>query len=207
MAVSVMTPLQASDMNIVASLWQFLYQNVKIPYDIAALAAGLNQGLTLNQNGTYTPDTTGLGLLDTDIDRDDFYQRVPVVGFVLDDIRTRHSTPTGAGDGANNEWRSVLLRAVPALRTAPDGTQAPDKMAHRMLKTYLWNAIGRSFIMPIVDNSQARVSNKFPQIGYAEIHGAEMPRPPSFKNQLVIDRRDFDVLFELKMGVATSDGL
>jgi hypothetical protein len=208
MANGVMTTAQASDSNILVSLWQHIYQNIKVPYDIAALNAGLSQGVTLIRDGTYVPDALGLGIIDEDIDRDDFFSRVPAVGYEFDDSTARTPRATGLGDGANYEYRSVRFRAIPAIKLAVDNTtQSPDKVAHRLLKDAVWNAIGRRFKIDIVDGTQPLVNNKFPVVGYAEIKRPEFARQPSFKNQLIIDRRDFDLTFQLKLAVATSDGL
>ena len=207
MVNNVLTTAQASDANLVCSIWQYLVTKVKVPYDAAATTAGLNAGYALNKNGTYAIDAMGLGVLDAEIDQDDLYKRVPVVAYTLDSHTAKSPESTGCGDGANYEYRTVKLTCVPTITLTADGIQSPSRFAYLTLKTVVWNAIGRSFIMPIVDSTQAKVNGLYPNIGYAEIHNATPPHRAPFKDWLVIDRRDFDVSFVLRIGVATADGL
>jgi len=194
-------------MNFTASIWQYLFLQLKTQYDTAALAAGLNQGYTLQKNGLYTTDNLGLGILDSDIDRDDLYKRVPVVGYEVDDSQAKAPVSTGMGDGANWEYRSYKLTCVPAVDIALNGTVTPSRIGYLLLKDMAWAVIGRCFIIPYVDYYSGLTKGLYPQISYMEIHNQVPPHRAAFKDYLVLDRRDFEIRFQVCAPVQTLDGL
>lgn len=196
--------------NLNSSLWQWLYQSVKIPYDVAAAEAFMNAGLQLSKDSTYNADGKGLGILDMDTDADGLFKRVPCIGYGLDTIGgSPKPKPLGTGDSANWEYHKVLFQCVPVVNVASDtnATQSTNRLAIMLLQTAVWNAVGRSFSFPLVDSTQPRVNNMYPQIGYAEILNPMIPKRPTYKDALVIDRRDFNVEFDFRFGIATFDGL
>jgi hypothetical protein len=206
----VLPNIYGSYQNLNSSLWQMIYQSIKIPYDAASALAGLNTDLQLSKDSTYVNDGKGMGILDMDTDADGLFKRVPVVGYGLD--TTGGAPPpktTGAGDGANWEWHKVLFQCVPVVNQSTDSnlTQSTNRLAIMILQTAVWNAVGRTFSFPIVDSTQPRVNNMFPQVGYAEIKNPVMPRRPTYKDALVIDRRDFNVEFDFRVAIATADGV
>lgn len=196
--------------NLNTSLWQFIYTSIKGPYDIAAAAAGLNNGLQLNKDSSYTVDNFGLGILSMDTDSDGLFKRVPNIGYGLDTTgQSPKPTSTGAGDGANWEYHKVLFQCVPVVNQAtdPNATQSTIRLATMILQTAVWNAAGRSYSFPIVDSTQPRISNLYPQVGYAEILSPCQPKRPVYKDALVIDRRDFNIEFDFRVAIATFDGV
>jgi len=194
-------------MNYVASIWQYLFTQLKAEYDTASLAAGLNQGYALQKNGIYLVDTNGLGILDTDFDQDTFYKRVPVIGYTVDEGQAKSPISTGMGDGANWEWRNIKLTCVPTVNIAVDGTTTPSRISYLLLKDMAWALIGRSFIIPYVDYYSGKIDGLYQQIGYMQICDAIPPKRAAFKDNLIIDRRDFDISFQVKIAVLTRDGL
>jgi hypothetical protein len=203
-----LTNAQATDLNLLFSIDQFLLQYVKAPYDAASAAQGINQGIQTQRDGSVVAATGGIAIFEDEVDNPDLFKRAPSITYQLDDGRpTKESVPTGLGDGANYEWRSVKLRCVPAVKVATDGTQTPDKSALTLLKSIIRNAFDRRLILPVVDGTQSPVNGLYPQIGYAEIKGFQLLRRGAFKDALVIDHRDFDVEFTLKVATQTADGL
>jgi hypothetical protein len=187
-----------------------IYTSIKGPYDIAAAAAGLLDGLQLNKDSSYTDDSQGLGILSMDTDADGLFKRVPVVGYGLD---TTGSAPKpkvlGVGDGANWEYHKVLLQCVPTVNQSTDTnlTQSTNRLAIMLLQTAVWNAVGRQYSFPIVDSTQPPFNGLYPQIGYAEILNPCQPKRPVYKDALVIDRRDFNIEFDFRVAIATMDGV
>jgi len=207
----ILSNAQGSDYNINLSLWQWIFTKVKTPYDIAAPLKGINTGVQTNRDGTFVQDNLGLGIIQCDggnLDNPDVFKRLPTVAYCLDDGRgVAEPKATGIGDGANIECRSIGIRCVPAVKVASDNTLSADENAIALLKTTVWNAFGRSLIIPIVDSTQTPVNGLYPQIGYAEILRPTLPRRPRFKDSLIVDRRDFDLTLELRLQVQTYDGL
>jgi hypothetical protein len=209
-ATGVLANAQGTYQNLNTSIWQFIYTTVKTTYDSQAATAGLNNGLQLAKDGSYKLDGFGLGILDMDTDADGIFKRIPNIGYGLDTTggqRPPHST--GAGDGANWEYHKVHLQCVPVVNIANDATstQSTNRLAMMILQSCIWNAVGRSYSFPIVDSTGVRVNSLYPQIGYAEILNPQMPARPTYKDALVIDRRDFNVHFDFRVAIATLDGV
>lgn len=210
MASGVLTNAQGSFSNLQTSLWQHIFTKIKTQYDAEASSRGLQSGLVLNTDGSYTADALGLGILDIDKDSDGIFKRVPCVGYGLDTVGgMRAPKSIGAGDGANWEYHKVILQCVPIVNVATDTyqTQSANRLAIMVLQTAVWNAVGRSFSFAIVDSTASRTNGLYPEIGYAEILSPNIPRRPAFKDALVIDRRDFNVEFDFRVAIQTFDGL
>lgn len=209
-ASGILTTAQGSYQNLNTSLWQYIMTKIKPQYDAAAAALSLQSGLVLSKDSTYIADMLGLGILDIDTDADGLFKRIPVIGYGLDTTGgSRPPTTTGAGDGANWEYHKVLFQCVPIVNTGSDSnqTQSTNRLAIMVLQTAVWNAAGRSYSFPIVDSSGTRTAGLYPAVGYAEILDPSMPRRPTYKDALVIDRRDFNVEFNFRVAVQTYDGL
>lgn len=208
---AILTNVQGHDFNLVRSIRQYLTQAVKASYDTEATALGLNQGMTVTLNGQQQADTLGLGVIDARFDDPSLTKRVPSVSFRLDDGRaTKDVKAIGMGDGANWEWRSVKLTCVPAVTVSNDAgkTLEADARSFYVLQTHVRNAFQRTFTMPIVDGFATPDTNGlYPQIGIAYIENVQFSDRPSYKDYLIVDRRDFEVLFTLKLAIATADGL
>lgn len=201
---SILTQAQAAEINIETSIRQWLYSQVVQPYNTAATAQGLNQGMTLKADGTYVADTLGLGLMDASPEDRSVYERVPVLAYSLDVKAGKDPIPTGMGDGAQWEYTCVRVCCIPAVSTDGQKIQA-DRVSMRLLKTYMKDAITRANIMPIVDHSQSPVNGLYPQVGYAEICNRQVLSMDRLLQMLDDNRLRFDVLFDLRFGVATTN--
>ncbi len=201
----VLTQAQASDLNLVTSIQQWLFNEVVGPYNTAAAAASLNQGMSMQHNGTWVADTNGLGLMPGMPDDKNIYERVPTLAYGIDAKAVKAPVPTGMGDGSQWEWRSVSVCCLPAISAATDGTIQADRLAQFVLKGVVANAVTRTNIIPIVDRSQAPVSGQYPQIGYAEVHNQQVVDLNKIAQILDANRYRFDVLFDIRWAVQTTN--
>jgi hypothetical protein len=208
MIAGILSQSQASDLNLATSIKQWLFSQVVTPYNAAAVAQGLNQGASLQADGSWKTDANGLGLIEALPDDKSVYERVPIVAYSLDSKSAKSPLPTGLGDGANWEWRSATICCLPAVSVSSDTTgqvvQA-NRAAQWLLKTYLTNAILRANTLPIVDHSQAQVGGLFPQIGYAEIKGQQIHSMERVAQMLDANKYRFDVIFDLRWAVSTTN--
>jgi hypothetical protein len=111
------------------------------------------------------------------------------------------------GDGANWEYRSIKLTCVPAIDVAADGSISSSRIAALLLKDMAWGVIGRCFIIPYVNYYAPKVNGLYQEIGYMEIVNPIPPKRATFKDFLIIDRRDVDIVFQVRVAVLTQDGL
>lgn len=199
----VLTQAQASESNLAASIKQWLYQNCVGPYNTAASSAGLNNGLQLQGDGSWKSDNLGLTIMYAGPTDDALYEHVPAVGYLIDDKAAgKDPEPTGCGDMANWEYRSVGFCFLPTLKVTTDvkGIQS-DRHSQFLLRSSAVNALLRTKILPIVD-STAAPTNPLPQIGYAEIVRANIfVTPHDVISLLNTHKLRFDANIELRWAV------
>lgn len=162
----ILTQDQASEENLAASVKQWVYQNVIQPYNTKIP----NDGMQLQGDGTWKAIQSGLQVIAAGPTDDSLYEFVPIVGYVIDDKEnSKDPEPTGMGDGANWEYRSVGLCCLPGLTVGTDGTFMANRKSQFALRGAMANAFLRAKILPIVDSTATPTDNLYPQIGYAEI--------------------------------------
>jgi hypothetical protein len=203
--VGILSQDQASDINLATSIQQWLMTQVKVAYDTAASAASLNAGVNLQGDGTWKANAIGLYIANGTPDDLAIYEQVPVVAYNLDASPPKSPVPTGMGDGAQYEYRSVKLCCLPAVTVGSDGTIQPNNSAQWILKSFINNAILRANIMPIVDHSASKVGGFYPQIGYAEIRDQKINSMDKIAELLGTNKFRFDVSFTLCYGVSTTN--
>jgi hypothetical protein len=201
----ILTQAQATDINLATSVRQWLINNVVTPYNTEALAAGLNQGMGMQPDGTWKADTNGLGIIEGLPDDKSIYERVPVIAYSLDYKLPKAPYPTGMGDGAAYEYRSVSIVCLPAISSGSDGVIQASRQSQWILKTHLANAVSRANVLPIVDHSQGIVAGNYPQIGYAELHNQRIHGMERVAQMLDANRLRFDVQFDLCWAVTTTN--
>lgn len=197
----ILTQAQASDVNLVTSIKQWLYTQVVQPYNTAYP----NQGASLQNDGTWKADTAGLGLIESLPDDKSIYERVPCIAYCIDLKPAPKSTPTGAGDGANWEYRGISLVCLPAITISSDGTIQASRANQWALKSYVSNAILRTHVMPIVDHAQAQSGGVYPQIGYAELYDQQYHGMEKIAQMLDANKYRFDVTFNVRWAVSTTN--
>ncbi len=199
----ILTQAQATDNNLAASVKQWLYNNVVTPYNSAATGLSLNAGMQLQSDGTWKDDGLGLTIMYAGPTDGDFYEHVPVVAYLLDNKQqSKDPEPTGIGDGANWEYRTIGFCFLPSVFMSSDGAGfQSDRKSQFLLKSLANNAILRAKILPIVD-STAIVGNVAPQIGYAEIVKADVHVMPRDVIQLLsVHKLRFDMDIEIRWAV------
>lgn len=203
---AILTQDQASDLNLATSIQQYLKTDVVAPYNAAATSAGLSAGVQTMADGTFGPDTLGLGVMSASPEDAALYERVPTIGYVLDFVGGRPSRAAGAGDMANVETRSVKLCCLPVVRVSADSKSAdPQRLAQWILKSAVENAILRKqTTIPIVDHAGSQVGGNYPAVGYAWIDNARIASMERLGDLLDIHRYRFDVMFDLRWYVAAT---
>lgn len=165
----ILTQSQASEENLAASVKQWIYQNVILPYNTAIP----NDGMQLQGDGSWKSIKSGIQVIMGGPTDDSLYEFVPIVGYVIDDKEnSKDPEPTGMGDGANWEYRSVGMCCLPGLTVGSDGTFMANRKSQFILRGLMANAFLRAKILPIVDSTATPSGNLFPQLGYAEIKQA-----------------------------------
>lgn len=197
----ILTQTQASDVNLATSIKQWLYTQVVEPYN----AAYPNQGASLQNDGTWEADTAGLGLIESLPDDKAIYERVPCVAYCIDLKPAPKSVVTGAGDGADWEYRGISLVCLPAITISTDGTIQASRANQWALKSLISNAILRTHVLPIVDHSQAQVGGLYPQIGYAEMLDQQYHGMEKISQMLDANKYRFDVTFNIRWAVSTTN--
>lgn len=201
----------ATDVNLSTSIKQWLFQQVKLPYDSLAPTLGLTLGYVSQADGSWTTDNAGVYIFEGKGSNDPrLYERLPCVMYLVDDNRaTKSPRSTGCGDGAEWEYIAVQLICVPAPFVQSDGSAEYDPMSRSTLKTLFRNAVTRTYILPIVDRSQGASGNPalYPQTSVARLYEQRIKEIPNeLKSMMVKDRGRFDVEFVIEWPVVTTNG-
>lgn len=200
----------ATNINITTSVHQWLFNQVKTPYDAAVTAQSLPGGYTYDpKTSTWSPDSNGLGVMECQPDDPSLFERVPTIAYCIDDGRsTRASESTGVGDMAVWECISCCVAVAPGVTVGDDNTAEPDHYLRDLIRGYVHNALSRSYTMPILDRSQPSGST-FVQIGNAYIHDARATKntmKDDAQSSLVINRNRYEWTFTLRYAVVATNG-
>jgi hypothetical protein len=198
--------------NLTLSLSSWLNSQVKVPYDTASLALGLSQGYVYDQKTSlWSSDTKGLGLMECEPDDPSLFERSPTVSYCVGDGRnSKPSRSTGVGDRAVWEWHPACIAVSPAVKVSTTGTAEPDHFSDDFIRTYLYNATSRTLTLPLLDLAQpVGGGTSYVQIGFAYIENVTPSKVQTVSqktSQVVTKQRRFELEFELKICVETTNG-
>lgn len=209
--VGIIPQSQATVVNMGLSLQKWLNTIVAAPYLAAASTFGYGTGACYDPvSGKWTQDGKGVSIMVGLPDDPALFERAPAIGYCLDDGRTaKPPVPTGMGDGSVWEWTPCTVCITPPLRFSSDGSSPEqDKLGMDYLKSYIKNALPRSYIIPLYDRAQPDGLGFYEQVSVMYIENFRSIRlTPNFRESLLINRDRAEYDFYLKLCVATTGGL
>jgi hypothetical protein len=194
--------------NLATSLQSWLKSQVKVPFDAYMTGATFANGLVYDPvKGTWASDGNGLGILESQPSDPSLFVRSPAIGYCIDDGRSaKPPRSTGCGDRAVWEYHPVTIAASMPLRLDGDGKSTePNTLARDMLKTFVFNALSRTLTIPFVDLAQP-IAGGFATVGYMYVEDFHPTKVASVKDALNVDRGRFEVEFQLRFAVVTTNG-